>query len=207
MSIFLISKNMLNESLNQVFQSISEGKKQVASAITEKGVSTAADATFQVMHDNIISMALKQYNSGYGNGYIDGQLSKNTTGKVTYVKHYHTGNSSTYGGCFTIPNYHRHVEGVCWYKCSSHDKGMLVNMGSEHHSGKGDYTTYRCSVCGIRIGSWSGRGDAVSQLNNGGGYWGTDPVYRCGKSTNTIDSYAPSCGYSQGQILSATITY
>lgn len=36
-----------------VFQSVSEGKSAIASAITDKGVSTAADATFQQMSENI----------------------------------------------------------------------------------------------------------------------------------------------------------
>ena len=39
--------------LNEVFQSVSNGKSLIASAITDKGVTTAADATFQVMADNI----------------------------------------------------------------------------------------------------------------------------------------------------------
>lgn len=39
--------------LNEVFQSVSEGKSKIAAAITDKGITTAADATFQVMADNI----------------------------------------------------------------------------------------------------------------------------------------------------------
>lgn len=202
------AKSIVNEKLSQVFKSVSDGKKLVAAAITEKGVTTAEDATYQVMHDNIISMALKQYNAGYGNGYLDGQLSKNTTGKVTYVKHYHTGNSSTNGGCFTISNYHRHVDGLCYYKCGSHSKDDMIRISSEHYSGKGDLTEYYCRNCGIRTNTWSARTEAAQIINNGGGYWSASYiVYRCGKTTNTIDSYSPSCGYTDGQILSATITY
>ena len=39
--------------LNEVFQSVSNGKSLIASAITDKGITTAADATFQTMADNI----------------------------------------------------------------------------------------------------------------------------------------------------------
>lgn len=39
--------------LNEVFQSVSNGKSLIASAITDKGVTTAADATFQTMATNI----------------------------------------------------------------------------------------------------------------------------------------------------------
>ena len=37
----------------ELFQSVSDGKSAVAAAITDKGVETAADATFQQMADNI----------------------------------------------------------------------------------------------------------------------------------------------------------
>ena len=39
--------------LNEVFQSVSNGKSLIASAITDKGITTAADAAFQTMADNI----------------------------------------------------------------------------------------------------------------------------------------------------------
>ena len=39
--------------LNEVFQSVSNGKSLIASAITDKGITTAADATFQTMANNI----------------------------------------------------------------------------------------------------------------------------------------------------------
>ena len=42
--------------VEECFQSVSNGKALVASAITDKGVETAADATFQQMADNISSL-------------------------------------------------------------------------------------------------------------------------------------------------------
>lgn len=39
--------------LDQLFTSVSEGKSAIAAAITDKGVETAADATFQQMANNI----------------------------------------------------------------------------------------------------------------------------------------------------------
>ena len=42
--------------LNEVFQSVSNGKSLIASAITDKGIATAADATFQIMADNILKI-------------------------------------------------------------------------------------------------------------------------------------------------------
>lgn len=43
--------------LNQLFTSVSDGKSVIAAAITDKGVTTAADATFQQMADNIGSIS------------------------------------------------------------------------------------------------------------------------------------------------------
>ena len=42
--------------MNEVFQSVSNGKAAVASAITDKGVPTASDATFNTMANNIRSI-------------------------------------------------------------------------------------------------------------------------------------------------------
>lgn len=43
----------LNTNLESCFQSVSSGKSLIASAITDKGVTTASDATFETMANNI----------------------------------------------------------------------------------------------------------------------------------------------------------
>lgn len=48
-----VKNKVITAKLNEVFQSVSEGKSKIAAAITDKGITTAADATFQVMADNI----------------------------------------------------------------------------------------------------------------------------------------------------------
>ena len=47
------TNKLLVPAINEVFQSVSDGKQLVASAITDKGVPTEEDATFQVMANNI----------------------------------------------------------------------------------------------------------------------------------------------------------
>lgn len=47
------TNKLLVPAINEVFQSVSSGKQLVASAITDKGVPTEEDATFQVMANNI----------------------------------------------------------------------------------------------------------------------------------------------------------
>lgn len=42
--------------IDELFTSVSEGKSLIASAITDKGVNTSADASFQVLHDNILAI-------------------------------------------------------------------------------------------------------------------------------------------------------
>lgn len=48
-----VQNKVLTEKLNEVFQSVSNGKTLIASAITDKGVNTEATDTFQTMADNI----------------------------------------------------------------------------------------------------------------------------------------------------------
>ena len=48
-----VQNKIITAKLNEVFQSVSNGKSLIASAITDKGIATAADATFQVMATNI----------------------------------------------------------------------------------------------------------------------------------------------------------
>lgn len=48
-----VQNKVITKKLDEVFQSVSNGKKEVASAITDKGVPTEANATFSVMAQNI----------------------------------------------------------------------------------------------------------------------------------------------------------
>lgn len=52
-----IQNKIIKQRLDEVFTSVSDGKLLVASAITDKGVSTEDDATFQVMANNINDIA------------------------------------------------------------------------------------------------------------------------------------------------------
>lgn len=54
----------LNTEVSSLKSSVSEGKSLIASAITDKGVSTASSATFQVMSDNIRNIPVGIFPSG-----------------------------------------------------------------------------------------------------------------------------------------------
>ena len=58
----------LQDILDELFTSVSNGKASVASAITDKGVTTAQDATFAQMAANILSI------EGSGSGGSSGGL-------------------------------------------------------------------------------------------------------------------------------------
>ena len=48
-----VQNKVITAKLNEVFQSVSDGKSKIAAAITDKGINTAADATFNTMANNI----------------------------------------------------------------------------------------------------------------------------------------------------------
>ena len=48
-----VQNKVITAKLNEVFQSVSDGKSKIAAAITDKGINTAADATFNTMSENI----------------------------------------------------------------------------------------------------------------------------------------------------------
>lgn len=52
-------KNMdqMQETVQELVDNVGTGKALVAEAITEKGVETAEDATYQQMHDNILQIS------------------------------------------------------------------------------------------------------------------------------------------------------
>lgn len=52
----IITGDNVQEAIDQLFTSVSNGKSLVAGAITDKGISTSANATFQQMADNITAI-------------------------------------------------------------------------------------------------------------------------------------------------------
>ena len=96
---------------DQCFQSVSEGKSLVAAAVTDKGVQTAADSTFQQIADNIEAISqldtsdanatASQILSGYS-AYVNGsKVTGSMTNRGAITSSLNCGNS------YTIPEgYH-----------------------------------------------------------------------------------------------------
>lgn len=76
-----VQNKVITARLNEVFQSVSDGKSLVASAITDKGVATASDATFQTMATNIGNIP-----SGADVVYTHTQSTSTTTETTVEVK-------------------------------------------------------------------------------------------------------------------------
>lgn len=76
--------NGINENLEQVFMYVSSGKKELASALTDKGIDTDANAKFQLMATNVRKIGersdvtagalLEGFTAYVGNGYITGNM-------------------------------------------------------------------------------------------------------------------------------------
>lgn len=69
----IITSNQVQGAIDQLFTSVSNGKSQIASAITDKGVSTSTNATFQQMAANI--GLIQNAQSFEGNGIINYRIS------------------------------------------------------------------------------------------------------------------------------------
>lgn len=181
--------NGLKQDMNQVFTSVSNGKKKLASALLTKGVSTNEDATFAQLAEAILNIDQK---------LVIGV--EEIPGTIRYQYHYHvdasgnqphTEKSDTAGGCYTGTHGHVHsVEDGCYKEESYH--------------------VHRDDCSGYPV--WVDWAPGVEP------YWGfiytcgepanaTRRVLICSKQTGSTDYYVPSCGLADGQIIGAEILY
>ena len=181
--------NGLKQDMNQVFTSVSNGKKKLASALLTKGVSTNEDATVAQLAEAILNIYQK---------LVIGV--EEIPGTIRYQYHYHvdasgnqphTEKSDTAGGCYTGTHGHVHsVEDGCYKEESYH--------------------VHRDDCSGYPV--WVDWAPGVEP------YWGfiytcgepanaTRRVLICSKQAGSTDYYVPSCGLADGQIIGAEILY
>lgn len=130
--------------------------------------------------------------SSYAQGFIDGQANVMENLNVTYTYHYHDESDASEGGCYGQVTTSR-VCGTIYHK-RGYYRGR--SCGSWCVSFYED--EYACDGCGAVTGWRCGGGG--NSCGGMGGQIGGDHVI-------TYTSRQPVCGYSQGQILTATIVY
>lgn len=123
-----------------------------------------------------------------------------------YTTHKHTGNSSTYGGCYTIPVYHKHVGNESVYG-SCYSAVNHTHVGSSADGGPG--TCFATPVYHQHDSSCYNNGNLIcgkttATLEFYRNTCGVEVKYQltCNKvEGQTIDSYTTGCGMSTGTII------
>lgn len=80
-----VQNKAVNEAIDELKKSVSDGKTKVANAITDKGVKTATDATFDVMAENIGKIDTELHGATLAVSTSDNELFGKT---VTLTRHY-----------------------------------------------------------------------------------------------------------------------
>lgn len=154
------STNAINQKLQSVFQSVSNGKKLLASALLTKGVSVAEDATFAQIAQAILSIPQKMV---IGVQEIPGEIS--------YDYHYHvdkngsfphTNTEGTSGGCYTIAQYHVHTGSSnsgsgCYTIPITHTHSNSCYSEGNHNDSCPRHTERHSYDCGT-VHDWDGDG-------------------------------------------------
>lgn len=176
----------LRQDLNQVFTSVSNGKKGLASALLTKGVTAKDKATFAELKDAILNIP-QQLVIGV----------QEIPGTITYHYHYHmdpdgnrageTATSDREGGCYTVAVYHSHNDSCYKWSHEHNDRckyhPVWVDWDGDGYWGK----IYDCGDSPQNV-----RGSLICTLPTSD----SGPIY-----------YELGCGLLDGQIIGAEIVY
>lgn len=210
----------LDDQMTQVFTSVSSGKASLASALTDKGVTTDAMATFSTLTDNIkgigtnanaiSSSILTGYTAYVDNKYITGSMTNQ--GAVTAALNC--------GQSYSIPSgYHNGSGKITANSLASQTQATANadNMSKEVTSwvnGRKLTGTGADNKEAYNKGYTDGMNDAINGSNisytyhkhsgssSGGGCYGT-PIYHIHDSNcyTTVTNRCNCSGYSQGDFL------
>jgi hypothetical protein len=163
----------INDAMDELKKSVSDGKSSLASAITVEGVATSSDASYAVLADNVGRLSAARYNAGYGVGVLDTKKGTATAGMVLK------------GSTFTS------VLGV-------EMEGDMPDNGSLDWkpSGQETYNVPFGYYSGGTLDSSEAYNSGVSEGYDSGYGKGKSDGYATGYSKGTSDGY--DSGYSQG---------
>lgn len=103
----------LNNTAQNLFTSVSNGKSQVASAITDKGISTASDATFETMANNIRNIPTDGGGEGGGGGSGEDTSDATATSDTIFAGYTAYARGQKLFGTY-VPPYEREEEGIVY---------------------------------------------------------------------------------------------
>ena len=206
-ALFEEQMSSVNSRIDQVFQYVSNGKRQLASALLTKGITVSPDASFSELSEAI------------------SKIETDVPAEIELIRHYHVdgnGNelhaeeapSDRKGGCFNDPKGHTHDKKLCYKKVTEYTyiTGQGVeNRGIAYTVNDEIFYNYYCSYC---RGSFAGSNplhkeytrdysviaqregtlDATNEVSE------LDCPYK-----NQSQVYGANCGYSDGQIIDAKI--
>lgn len=204
----------INGRLDQVFQSVSDGKKLLASTLLTKGINIKEDATFEEISNAIMDIPTTI-------------TVQEMTGTVVYDKHFHADGNGTIcnehhvsidrkGGCYEKPYYHVH-DSSCYRTSISYTYYTKAGTHLKHRARKEngvDIFRYECEYCHSSFESTDGEHlefastyDQARRREGSGIKEHVNNVLVCGKNGSTLEGYSCGCGYLHGQILAAHIDY
>lgn len=186
----------LDSSLQSVFQSVSDGKKLLATALLTKNVTVAGDAAFVEMQQAILAIPQK---------IVIGV--EQVPGEIEYTYHYHTGDSANGGGCYTTQLYHQHSAG-CYTKATCRPFCLgLTHASRNDHWDVHENTRFMHPDCGMGIIYRSPKHFVGDPCNCDQISSHTYDKLSCGKTNATPEGWAPGCGCVDGQIVEVRIVY
>lgn len=143
------------DAIESCFQSVSEGKSLVASAITDKGVETAEDATFETMAENITSIfsslllvnstGISQYGTITLNGTFPCTLTATQKGVMIGMVGAGGGAATTFSSSCTkngVAQSAKATMGLSWLYAVEVEEGDIVTLNAIASSGSTTYTAY-----------------------------------------------------------------
>ena len=186
----------LDSSIQSVFQSVSDGKKILATALLTKNITVAEDATFEELQQAILAIPQK---------IVIGV--EQVPGEIEYTYHYHSGDAANGGGCYTTRLYHQHsvncyTKAVCQPYC----------LGLTHTSRNDNWDVHENSRfmhpdCGMGVIYRSPKHFVGDPCNCDHMDSHTYDKLSCGKTNATPEGWATGCGFVDGQIIEVRIVY
>ena len=207
----------VNNKFDQVFTSVGNGKKLLASALLTKNVVINEDAKFEDIARAIEGIPTEIV---LDNGDV--------AGEIEYDYHFHTdgaGNQTDedlvsedrQGGCYTEAVYHEHNY-ECYkisYSYQYWTPSGVVDQGEAYDGGPGvHFHKYYCPYCGATFyrtdpGHTEFTNDYNYMISRGGRLEKLveQKTLICGKDEGTLEGYKTACGLVHGQVVAARITF